>query len=129
MAAETAQNGQSAVNEAARVAADASRRAADSARTTSQALRAYADQTREANRALYSAWTANVEASLRTAFDIQNASITAGLSMVDAAMAGNRGLAQQWAETTTKQAQQATLTGVRAGLSATQQIWEAGTRE
>src|SRR3954463_9501192 len=69
MAADTANNtAQSAVNEATRVAAEASRRAVDGAKTASQALRTYMDETAAANRALYRAWSANAEATLKTAF-------------------------------------------------------------
>jgi hypothetical protein len=74
------------------------------------------DQANEAGRKVFDAWTSGVEASLRAVFEVQNAALSTGRSLMDASTDSSRNVVQQWTEAT-HQAQQATL-----------EVWQAGFR-
>jgi hypothetical protein len=73
-------------------------------------------QANEANRKLFDAWASGMEASLRAAFEVQNAALSTGRALMDASTESSRTVVQQWTEAT-REAQQATL-----------DVWQAGFR-
>jgi hypothetical protein len=73
-------------------------------------------QANEASRKMFDAWASGMEASLRAAFEVQNAALSSGHSLMDASTNSSRNVVQQWTEAT-REAQQATL-----------EVWQAGFR-
>ena len=66
------------------------------------------------SRQLATIWTASVEANLKAAFDLQNAAVVAGRSLITATGGSNQTTLQQWADMV-QQAQQATLEAWQVG--------------
>ena len=93
---------------------EASRRTLLSAQDAMQMARTYLEESLEANRTLFNAYTRGFEAAIRGRFEIQNAMFAAGMSLLDASTTSSRNVAQQWTEAR-RQAQQARL-----------QVWQAG---
>ena len=56
------------------------------------AARDAADDTGDVSRRVFEAWVAGTEETLRATFDAQNAALAAGLSIMDATAASQRGL-------------------------------------
>jgi hypothetical protein len=97
------------VNEAVRIAAEGSRRSTQSAQAALQAGRAYFEQTAQINRDLFALFTAGADAGMRTAFEVQNASLASASAWFDAyaslsksAIARSADLARQAQATTLK---------------------------
>ena len=65
----------SAVDEAARIAADTSRRTLDTAQATVAAGQRYLDLASQINRDFFALWTTAAESSLHTTFEVQNAAL------------------------------------------------------
>ncbi|HYY90047.1 MAG TPA: hypothetical protein VFA49_14715 [Chloroflexota bacterium] len=104
---------QAAIDEAARTVAEASRRTTERAQ---QAARTLLDQSTEINRTLFSAWVNSAESLWRTAFEIQNAQLRAGLSWWQTVADSSRAAVQmleQW-DAVGRQAQQAGLEAFHA---------------
>ena len=106
-----------AAREAIRATSEASRRTLLSAQDAMQMARTYLEESLEANRTLFNAYTRGFEAAIRGRFEIQNAMFAAGMSLLDASTTSSRNVAQQWTEAT-RQAQQATLEVWQAGVGA-----------
>jgi undecaprenyl pyrophosphate synthase len=104
-----AQNAASAaVNEAVRIAADNSRRSTEGAQAVVQASRRYLDQASQLNRDLFTVFSLGTEASLKTAFEIQNAAFAIGQTWLETSMTITKDAATRWADIT-RQAQTSTL--------------------
>jgi hypothetical protein len=106
-----------AASEAIRATSEASRRTLLSAQDAMQTARTYLEESTEANRKLFNAYTRGLEAAIRGGFEVQNAMFAAGMSVLDASTTSSRTVAQQWTEAT-RQAQQATLEVWQAGVGA-----------
>jgi hypothetical protein len=106
-----------AASEAIRATSEASRRTLLSAQDAMQTARTYLEESTEANRKLFNAYTRGLEAAIRGRFEVQNAMFAAGMSLLDASTTSSRTVAQQWTEAT-RQAQQATLEVWQAGVGA-----------
>jgi hypothetical protein len=98
MSVETKDNG---TVEAVKVAQDAARR--------------YMDESASIGRAYFNAWAATVQASMRTAFDLQSTMMQASRSVADAAAKANRDWMDQ-ASDSMKKSQEATARLVCAGV-------------
>lgn len=117
-ATETAQQfGNNTMHEAVRATVEASRRSLTSAQEATRFSRDLFEQSTEAGRKLFAAYTQGLTAGLKAAFDVQNASLTAGVSLLEMASTSNRELARQLTETT-HQMQKATLDSWQASLHA-----------
>jgi hypothetical protein len=98
MPAETKDNG---TVEAVKVAQDVARR--------------YMDESASIGRTYFNAWAATAQASMRTAFDLQNTMMQASRSVVDAAAKANRDWVDQAADSM-KKSQEATAKLMAAGV-------------
>jgi hypothetical protein len=74
----------------------------------------------EAGRKLFEVWANGVDATLKATFDVENAALEAGISVLEATGSADQALLRQWAEAA-RQAQAAALEAFRANLRATQQ--------
>jgi hypothetical protein len=81
----------------------------------------------EANRKVFSAWASGTEAALKATFDMQNVTLNAGLSLMEATGSGSRGLVQQWVDAARK-AQEAALEAFRENVRAAQSLADEATR-
>jgi hypothetical protein len=113
----TRQTVNEAASEAMRATSEASRRTLQSAQDAMRSTRAYLEESTEANRKLFSAYTQGVEAALKGGFEVQNAIFAAGQSVFDASTTSSRNVVQQWTEIA-REAQQATLDLWQAGVGA-----------
>ncbi len=104
------------VNEATRATMEASRRTLESTREAVRASRDFLDQSTSISQKLFTAYTTGVTASLKAAFEVQNAALTAGLSLFESAAASDREMLRQMMETL-RQSEQAAL-----------DVWQAGVR-
>jgi hypothetical protein len=103
-----------AVDEAVRVAAEASRRSTETAQAALQASRQYFDLGVKLNRDLVGLWSASAEANLQTAFDAQNAALVTGKSAIDSWTSLTNDAFRRWADLA-REAQSVTLKSYQAG--------------
>jgi hypothetical protein len=106
-----------ATSEAMRATSEASRRTLQGAQDAMRTTQAYMVKSTEGTRKLFNAYAQGVEAALKGSFEVQNALMAAGMSVLDASTNSSRGVVQQWTEAT-QQAQQATLEVWQAGVGA-----------
>jgi hypothetical protein len=97
---------------------------AEARRRTAAGARAAAEGTADLSRKLFDAWVEGAEAALRASFELQNASLSAGLSLLEATAATERTALQQW-DAAAHQAQQAALEAFRAQVRAARRVAEA----
>jgi len=86
-------------------AAETARRFTENA---ADATRLGAEQGLRINRQMIDAWATNTEATLKATFELQNAAIAAGRTVLEATGTGNMAYMEQWADVV-RRAQQATL--------------------
>ncbi len=114
-----------AVKEASRIATQAARNGTETARASFEAARSYVNDSAALSRDLLGTWSVQSEATIKTAFEAQNAAMEAGLRLFDMGVKGNRQAVEQFS-TLVKRTQQATLeswqTAVKAATSATEAI-------
>ena len=103
----------SVLDQAARVAAEGSRRSTENARAALQASREYFDHAAQVNRDLFALWTAAADASLQTAVEIQNAALSGGQAWLDTSANLSRDAFRRWSDLT-RQAQTTTLKNYQA---------------
>ncbi len=113
------------VNEAVRATVEASHRTIQSTQETARFSRELFEQSTEASRKLFAAYTTGVTAAIKATFEVQNAVLSVGLSLFESATTSNRELAQQLAQAT-RQAQQATLDAWQAGIRAADKLAAGG---
>jgi hypothetical protein len=123
MPTDTREPQHSAVTEAARITAETSRRTVDGAKAAVEATRGLLDDSTEASRKLFDAWTAGAEATLKATFELQNASLSAGSALLEAASTSQRTVVQQW-DTAAHGAQQAALEAFRAQVRAISRLFD-----
>jgi hypothetical protein len=116
-----------AVTEATRIAAQAARRNTETAKASIEAARSYVDDSTEVGRDLLGTWSTTGEATLKAAFDAQNAAIDAGLGLFDLGVKGNRQAVEQFS-TLVKRTQQATLESWHTAAKAAAQATEPAKR-
>lgn len=108
-------------DEAARTAREASRRVAEGAaeafRNAGQASMHSAQQGAAVNREVFNAWRASTEATMKATFELKNAAINAGLSLIEATGSGSRAMLDQWVDTV-QQAQQRTIEAWQSSMRA-----------
>jgi hypothetical protein len=68
-------------------------------------------------RGVFDAWASGTEAALKASFEVHNASLAAGLAMLDATSASQRAAMQEWS-TAAQRAQTAALEAFQAQLRA-----------
>jgi hypothetical protein len=116
-----------AVSEAARLAAEstrrtteemreASRRTTEGLRGATQATRTYLEESIDLNRQFADAWNASAGAAVRSSLALQHAWLAGGLSLFDASTSSARLMLQQWVDVS-QQAQQLAL-----------ETWQSGER-
>ena len=71
----------------------------------------------ESTRALLTSWLEGAEATLQASFELQNASLAAGLALLDAAATSSRTIYQEW-DAAARRAQSAALDAFRAQVRA-----------
>ena len=123
MPTETREPQHSAVTEAARITAETSRRTAEGARAAVEATRGFLDDSTEVSRKFFDAWVPGAEATLNATFELQNASLAAGLALLEAASTSQKAVLHQWT-TAAKEAQQAALEAFRAQVRATSRLFD-----
>ena len=106
-----------AASEAISATSEASRRTLLSAQDAMRTTRTYLAESTEANRKLFQAYARGVEAAIKGSFEVQNAVLAAGMSVLDASTNSSRNVVQQWTEVA-RQAQQATLEMWQSGVGA-----------
>jgi len=116
-----------AVTEATRIAAQAARRNTETAKASIDAARSYFDEAGTLGRDLLDTWSSQSEATLKAAFDAQNAAIDAGLGLFDLGVKGNRQAVEQFTALV-KQSQQATLESWHAAVKAAAKATESARR-
>jgi hypothetical protein len=116
-----------AVAEATRIAAQAARRSTETAKASIEAARSYLNDTNELGHDLLGTWSTTSEATLKAAFDAQNAAIDAGLGLFDMGVKGNRQAVEQFSALV-KQTQQATLESWQDAIKAAAKATEAAKR-
>jgi hypothetical protein len=109
------------VNEAVRATVEASRRTVHSTQEAARYSRDLLEQSTEANRKLFAAYTTGMTAGLKATFAVHNAALSAGASLLESAASSNRELAKQFTETA-QQAQEATLEAWQAGVRAADKL-------
>jgi hypothetical protein len=105
-----------AATEAARTAAEASRRTIEGMQAAAQAGRTYLDESAEMSRKLFAAYIGSVEAAMKAAFEVQNTAFAAGTTIAESAAGSGRTMGQQWAAVayeTQRVALEAFQTGVK----------------
>ncbi len=116
-----------AVAEATRIAAQAARNGTETAKASIEAARSFADDSNALSRDLLSSWSAQSESVLKTAFDVQNAAMDAGLGLFDLGVKGNRQAVEQFSEIV-KRTQKATLESWQATVKMASKATEAARR-
>lgn len=97
-------------------AADAKKTSAvEEMRVAQDAVRRYMDESESISRMYFDIWAATSQATLRTAFELQNTSIQAWRTMLDSTAQANRGWIEQAAESVRKN-QEATGKVMAAGF-------------
>ena len=86
-----------------------------------EATRQGVEQSYTISRQVLDAWTTSTEATLKASFDLQNAAIAAGRSLLGPADNYNQALYKQWADTVGL-AQKATLDALNATKRLTNQF-------
>jgi hypothetical protein len=81
------------------------------------------EQARVLQRELAERWRASTEATLRATFDIQNAAIQSGLSLVETGATAQREALERWAEAT-RRAQEQVLAAWQAAAQASEEVSE-----
>lgn len=109
------------VNETFQAMNDAARRTSErtfqAAQDVTETTRQTIEETSRASRQVFDTWTQSSETAVRATFDLQNAAIAAGISLVAASNNSIGTVLNQWASVV-RQAQQSTL-----------QAWEANVRQ
>jgi hypothetical protein len=105
------------VKEAVRATIEASHRTIHSQQEAARFSRDLFEQSTEASRKLFAAYTTGVTAGIEATFEVQNAALLAGVSLLETAATSNRDLAKHITDTA-HQAQQATLEAWQAGVHA-----------
>jgi hypothetical protein len=123
MPPDTRDSEHSAVTEAARITAVTSRRTAEGARAAVEATRGFLDDSTEVSRKLFDAWVAGGEATLKASFALQNASLSAGVALLEAASTSQKAIVQQW-DTAAHGAQHAALETFRAQVRASSRLFD-----
>ncbi len=116
-----------AVTEATRIAAQAARNGTETAKASIEAARTYVDDSNALGRELLGTWSVQSEATLKTAFEAQNAAMDAGLSLFDLGVKGNRQAVEQFSEIV-KRTQKATLESWQATVKMATKASEATRR-
>jgi len=98
-----------------KIAESATQRTAEETSEAMKRTREYFDKTEEASRSLFDIWANGAEASLRAALEMQTATLSAGISMLDAAGDANREAFRQWSVLAQK-AQDAALEAWRSSV-------------
>ncbi len=83
-------NADEAVKEAVRITREATRRGTESAKASLQVARTYMDGAGVLARQMFDTWAAEGEAIIKASFDAQNASIDAGMALVDLGVKTNK---------------------------------------
>jgi hypothetical protein len=105
------------MNDAVRATVEASRRTITSAQEAARFSRDLYEQSTDASRKLFAAYTAGLTAGLKASFELQNASLAAGVSLIETTSTSNRELVKQFTDTA-HQMQKATLEAWEAGMRA-----------
>ena len=116
-----------AVTEATRIAAQAARRNTETAKASIEAARSYVDDSTALGRELLGTWSTTGEATLKAAFDAQNAAIDAGLGLFDLGLKGNRQAVEQFSALV-KRTQQATIESWQTAVKAAEKATESAKR-
>ena len=123
MPTDTREPQHSAVTEAARITAETSRRTAEGAKAAVEATRGFLDDSTEVSRELFDAWVAGAEATLKGTFELQNASLSAGVALLEAGSTSQKAVLQQW-NTAAKEAQHAALEAFRVQVRASSRLFD-----
>jgi len=123
MPTETREPQHSAVTEAARITAESSRRTAEGARAAVSASRELMDDAAQVSRKVFDAWVSGAEATLNATFELQNASLAAGVALLESASTSQLTVLKQW-DTAAHEAQQAALQAFRAQVRAINRLSE-----
>jgi hypothetical protein len=126
-ATELPESAAAAVKEATRIAAEAARAGTESTRATIETARTYLDDASQFGRELLGTWSTQSEATLRAAFDAQNAAIDAGLGLFDLGVKGNRQAVEQFSAIV-KRTQQAALESWQTAAKAAAKAAESAKR-
>ena len=121
----TRPTGKGSVDEAVRATVEASRRTVQSMQDATRLTQDLLAHSAETSRKLFAAYTTSVTAGIEAAFNVQNAALAAGLSLLEATSSSNREMARHISETT-RQSQQAMLDAWQAGIRAADRL-AAGT--
>ena len=73
---------------------------------------------------MFDAWSAGAEATLKASFELQNASLSAGSALLEAATTSQRAVIQRW-DTAAHGAQQAALEAFLAHVRATSRLFDS----
>jgi hypothetical protein len=102
-----------AVTEAARIAAESSRRTVEDAKAAVEVTRDLIDTVTEVSRKVFTTWVAGTEASVKATFEVQNAGAVAGLAWFDAASNSERAVLKEW-DAAAREVQKAALEAFQA---------------
>ena len=101
--------------QALKLAEGTSQRAAEETSDAMKRSREYFEKSGETARSLFDIWANGAETSLRAALEMQTATLTAGISMLDAATDANKEAFRQWSALAQK-AQDAALEAWRSSV-------------
>jgi hypothetical protein len=121
--ADISRDANNAVNEAARVVNEASSRVIDGTKAAAEVTRSYVGDSTEVSSKVLSSWMTAAESTMNVTFELQNAMISSGMSVMDTAMKSNRAMVEQWVGIT-QQMQHAAVEACRASVHATEQLAE-----
>jgi hypothetical protein len=97
---------------------------AETRRRAAAGARAATEDATDISRKLFDAWVAGAEAALQASFELQNASLNASMSLLEATAATERTALQQW-DAAAHKAQQAALEAFRAQVRAATRVVES----
>jgi hypothetical protein len=118
---DTAKDAASAVNEAVRATAEATRRNMQSSQEAARLSRDIFEGSTDASRKLFLAYTSVITTGMKAVFDVQNAALASQAQVLDVANTSYRGLVTQVNETM-HQTQAVTLDAWQAGIRASEKL-------
>lgn len=98
---------------------------AEAAQAAQEAVRKYLDESTTLGRSTLTTWAATTQAGLRTAFELQNATVQASRALFDSTIQANRAWMDQAAESMRK-SQEVTAKLVAAGFNLVESATQNG---
>ncbi len=114
-------NGAAVVDEAAETMADASRRATESAKAATEITSTYLNDSTQAGRKMFSAWTTGTESAFKASSELQSTLLKSALSLIETNARSSRSMLEQWSAAS-RETQQAWTELFQASATAAERL-------